>query len=218
MQISEKREFLLAIEAMAVTFRQEGTEAVYEGYWRGLRDLPLAAVNVAVNRAMRECRFMPSVAEIRERADVMTQADRAIKAWGVLRQAVDQHGCYRSVNFDDPIVNATIRTLGNWRCIDDRIANEGINWIRKEFLATYAAYCRTGISHDPCGHLIGHEEFVATRYSRPQELPPPRLIACDMPPHNPGVVPLLTDERQSQPPALIAEATRTIGLLDERRE
>ena len=208
---SEKREFLLAMAALAATFRQEASEAVFEGYWRGLRDLPLAAVNVAVDRAMRECKFLPTVCELRERAGVISPADRAITAWGIVRQAVDQYGCYRSVNFDDPVINATVRTLGGWKDFDDRLIADRETWTHKEFLETYGAYCRTGIAHDRGGHLIGYAEYFNPRYHNPPKLRPPTLIKTGLPPHGPGVLPAITDAREPRAIAFVEDAVDAVG-------
>lgn len=216
MHDSDYDEFVLAIAAMAATFRQEATEAVYEGYWRGLRDLPLDAVNAAVDRSMRECRWMPPVAELRERGGVVSPADRAVKAWGVVRQAVEHRGCYSSVNFDDPIVNAAVRSMGGWRDFDDRIRRDGETWVRKEFLATYEAYCRTGISHDPGGHLIGYTEYHLPRDHRPMKAADPIAIECGLPPHAPGTVPAITDTRKPSPRAIefVQQQVADIGELE----
>lgn len=56
------------VQALAAVFRVDPTEALLTGYWLGLSDLPLPVVSAGVQRALRECQFMPSVAELRKLA------------------------------------------------------------------------------------------------------------------------------------------------------
>lgn len=65
---NDRPAFTLSIEAMAATFRQEVTPALLLGYWLGLGDLDLAAVQRAIGAGIRECEFMPTVAKLRELA------------------------------------------------------------------------------------------------------------------------------------------------------
>jgi hypothetical protein len=53
---------------MATVFRTELTPTMLELYWMGLEDLEPPELGKAAARAMRECRFMPVPAELRELA------------------------------------------------------------------------------------------------------------------------------------------------------
>jgi len=175
---SERPEFIKAIAALACTFRAEATKLFCEGYWVGLRDLDVEQVQAAAVRAMRTCRFMPSVHELRTLAGVIGPEGRAVVAWEAARRAVSTHGPYRSVSFDDPITAATIRNLGGWPAFDDRLATDGDVWVRKEFERVYVSLCSTGVSEEACGALGGLSTIPR----------PPERVAVGLPPVEPGTV------------------------------
>ncbi len=210
MQEHDRAEFVTVIAAMAATFRQEASEAVFEGYWLGLSDLTLAAAKHAVTRAIRDCTFMPAAAELRTLAGIMSPADRAIKAWDALQRGLRQHDYYYSVDFDDSVINATVRSMGGWMQLSERFDVDDVKWIRKDFERIYESFCRGGISAEAAAPLIGYfDQANQGRY--PEAIKPPRRIKTGLPPHAAGVVPALTDEREPQVTALIEEATKTIG-------
>ena len=60
--------FGTVMRALAAVFRQEVTPAMLEGYWMGVGDLTVDELERGARRAIRECRFMPVPAEIRELA------------------------------------------------------------------------------------------------------------------------------------------------------
>jgi hypothetical protein len=62
---ADREKFTIGLRALAAAFRTEVTEALIEGYWLGLEDIELALVGAAMRRALRECRFMPTPAELR---------------------------------------------------------------------------------------------------------------------------------------------------------
>ena len=53
------------MEKLAAAYRQEVTTETQAMYLEGLKDLPMSRLNEAFNRAFRECKFFPSIAEIR---------------------------------------------------------------------------------------------------------------------------------------------------------
>lgn len=182
---SDRSDFGTVIEALAATFSREATEALLTGYWLGLSDVPLAQVKRAVVAAMRTSRFMPSVAELRELSGELPLAVRTVKAWDVFERAVIEHGGYSSVCFDDPVINATIHQLGGWeRCCETETQRFDV-WLRKDFERVYAALCRSGVSRDRAGVLLG--TFDRENNANGYALGPPALIATGLTPL-PGIV------------------------------
>ncbi len=168
--------------ALAATFRTEASEAMLEGYWIGLEDIPFSAVQSSVVQAMRASKFMPNVAELREFAGdrKVSLADRAQVAWGVFERAVVQHGAYRSVSFDDPIVNATVRSLGGWQRCCDLPVTEFDTFLRQSFLKAYEAFARTGASDDLSAPLLGiHDQHNGLHGYGTKK---PVMIATGLPP------------------------------------
>lgn len=178
---ADREEFSVVIAAVAATFRQEATEALYQGYWLGLSDLALDAVKNAAAKAIRQCRFMPTVVELRRLAGELSIEDRAARVWQAVRRAVLRHGYYGSVSFDDPLTNATIRSLGDWRMFCVRMEEEDEKWTRKEFERVYAALARAGVSQADAAPLIGEHERHNTMHGYLDYVTPPVVVSCGLP-------------------------------------
>lgn len=62
----DRIEFAKTLAAMAAAYDFECDEACAEGFWITLNDLPLDKVKAAIHKLMRESKFRPKAAEIRE--------------------------------------------------------------------------------------------------------------------------------------------------------
>jgi len=158
MQKSDLPRFMTMIGALAETFRQSTTEATFLGYEMALDDLPIERIEVAVRKAMRSCKFMPSGSELRELAGELSTTDRPRMAWDEFERAVVQVGAYKSPDFADPLINATVRHLGGWIRCCEMPAEEFDKWLRKDFEAAYAAYMRHLPGDEACAPLVGISE------------------------------------------------------------
>lgn len=105
-------------------------------YWEALRDLTPAQFREATGRALRECKFLPKPAELRELAGNGSAA-RALIAWDAVRAALRKYSYTTSVDFG-PLVNAVIRSMGGWYALDDMATSELDVWGKKEFERVYA--------------------------------------------------------------------------------
>jgi len=179
---TDRPQFVLAMAAMAATFRREATEALLTGYWMGLNDLPVEDINQAVARAMRTKTFMPAVAELRELAGEMTVDQRAVKAWGAFEMAVKAHGGYASVDFDDQTINATIRNLGGWERLCELPASEFDKWLRKDFAKAYHGLASTRLSAEEAAPLIGEHDRTNRFNGFTGAIKPPLQITTGLPP------------------------------------
>ena len=63
---TDRQSFAQALAACVSAYREEGDEALAEGYWLTLSDLPLDRVKDAIVALMRTSKFMPRASEIRE--------------------------------------------------------------------------------------------------------------------------------------------------------
>ncbi len=203
----DDEQFAGLMAVLASSFSKEADRAMMEGFSIGLSDLPISSIELAVHKAIRNNRFFPSVAELRELAGEMTPGARAIKAWDAFRKAMLHHGYYTSVDFDDPVINATVRNLGGWMAVDDRIDEEGDKWLRKDFERVYVALMSAGVSASEAGPLIGFCEQsnrfhgqLTLRDGKPAIKPPQRVLT-GLPPHRQGVLaqPIPTTEVKSLP-------------------
>ncbi len=68
------------MDKLAAAYRQEITIETKAMYLDGLFDLPLDRLNLAFERAVRECRFVPTIAEIRAFESDVTVPAEAIEA------------------------------------------------------------------------------------------------------------------------------------------
>lgn len=158
MRETDRPAFIEAITVLATAFARELSEPLFEAYWIGLRDLTPMAVKEAVGRAINTSKFMPPPAELRELAGQMTPTNQAVHAWQAVLKAFATCGYYKSVDFDDPLINATLRNLGGWMRVIERMDEEGDKWIHKEFEATYKAFAATGVSSEMALPLQGFHE------------------------------------------------------------
>lgn len=91
------------------------TAMVYE---RMLKDLDYPAANAAVERLLATCKFMPTVAEIRETALTLSSGEQMPggEAWGSVLAAIGGAGVYRvpgkDFQFRDPVTAQCVRALG----------------------------------------------------------------------------------------------------------
>jgi hypothetical protein len=180
----DRPRFALCLNAAAATFRVEVTKPLAHGYWLGLSALPIEVVERAFAIAMERCRFMPTPAELRELVcePEAKPDDRAVKAWMAFERAVVDHGGYASVQFDDPITTATIRALGGWQRCCGLPPEEFDTWLRKDFMKTYAALCRTGVGPEACLPLGGIHESNNMLSGHTERIREPTLVAVDLPP------------------------------------
>ncbi len=194
MDESDKLRFGKLMTILAAAFRQEADKPTLEAYSIGLSDVPIEAIDTAVKRAIHGSKFFPSVAELRELAGEMKPEARAIKAWDAFCKGRDSYGYYTTVDFDDPVINATVRNLGGWMAVDDRLDEEGDKWFRKDFERVYVALMSSGVSASEAMPLIGfHEQSnrflgqLTLRDGKPA-IKPPQKVLTGLPPHRQGVL------------------------------
>lgn len=140
----------------------------------------------------------PPIAAIRKNAigkeaGQLTIADRAVVAWGAIKRAVAVHGGYATVQFDDPLVTASVRELGGWSRFCDCEAGEKFDvWLRKDFERTYSALLVAGTSAERTAPLAGlcdvansanghHERLQATTINTGLSPVPARLVRGEVP-------------------------------------
>lgn len=143
------------IAAMAATFGKEADEAMLMGFELGLSDMPPDDVERAVSRAIRECKFLPTVRELRELAGEMPVESRAVIAWGEVRRAISREGGYRTVSFSDGACNAAIRQMGGWARLCQYTTDEIDKVVGPQFKKSYAALTQFGYSGELSAPLPG---------------------------------------------------------------
>lgn len=142
------------VTILAEAFGKTVSPGMFKAYQLGLRGLSGGQVAAATQRALETCRFMPSPAELREMLFIKVE-DRAVKAWLAFERAVVMNGYARSVTFDDPVINATVRALGGWEHCCSMPASEFDTFLQKRFQETYCSLARSGVSREQSEPLLG---------------------------------------------------------------
>lgn len=130
-----------AVTMLSETFRQPLTKIAASAYTLALEGLTAAEVSVALKRALREAKFMPSPSELlgfAGKGGPLEMARRSAEAWEAVRTAMDRHDYTTNVHFG-PHVNAIVRNLGGWCALCDKSIPELV-WVRKEFEKLYEAF------------------------------------------------------------------------------
>lgn len=128
------------VSGMAATFGRELDEPALAAYRMALDDLAIEDLERATAQAMRTCQFMPTVAELRRLAGVdVSSKTRIALAFDALTRAVIRCGAYRTVRFDDPILNSAVASLGGWEKVCDTTDDDWQSHFRHRFGEVYAA-------------------------------------------------------------------------------
>ena len=173
--------FSKAMQTLAAAFNKEATMDLIEAYWIGLKDLSIEDVEHGAHAALRELEIMPRPAHLRKMSGDVEPSHRAAIAWQAVRTALRRHSVYTSVNFDDPVVNATIRNMGGWVALGERSAEDFDIWTRKEFERIYVAIFHAGVTDEAGAYLCGiHEGNNTGTY----EVKPPAQVVMSLPPPN----------------------------------
>jgi len=187
----EVKQKLDLVVALAAAFNRDADEPLQTAYLMGLADLPLAKVRDAVSRALSTEQFMPTVATLRRLAGAeLSTESRAVIAFDALSSAVVQQGAYRSVRFDDPILNTTVQSLGGWVRICETPEAEWDSHFRHRFVQAYR-----GNLEAKRGSMYGQRGIAeAENTHNGLAAEPPVLISVDLP-KLPGVSYVLPEER-----------------------
>ena len=179
MDESNRNAFSKVMQLLAATYDKEATMDLIEAYWGALKDLSLPDIQQSAFEAMKRLEWMPKPAQLRRLAGDVEPDHRAAIAWQAVRQTLSQQGTYTSVNFGDPVINATIRNMGGWTALGQKDEKEFEVWGRKEFERVYQAIYATGVTEEAGAYLVGVTEHQNRgRY----EVAPPTQIYLSLPP------------------------------------
>lgn len=111
----------------------EGTVAIYT---RLLADIPVGDLQTVIDQAIAESRFLPSVAELRDRYHALTRTlgqPSASEAWGEVMAQIRAVGYIGTPTFSHDVTAQVVRHLG-WR---DLCASENVVADRAHFMRMY---------------------------------------------------------------------------------
>lgn len=146
---SKQAKILDGLVLLANAFAETVTEARLEAYLAALDDLTLEQFSLACNRAMRELKFFPKIAELRtlalgsadERKIVEAEAawryvNEYLRKWGVERLPLYRNGEVISApRFDERIDYALRRIGGLWAL--NQVTSTALPFMHRDFCEAY---------------------------------------------------------------------------------
>lgn len=131
--------------------------ATVKTYAELLADLSYDECKRAVLSAIAECKFMPTIAEIRSRvAETQGPQQSGDEAWGDVMQAVARFGIYRTPIFSDACTEAAVATIG-WRTICNTPEDQSAT-LRAQFRRVYDSMRGRALKHGNTGRLLDSYE------------------------------------------------------------
>ena len=155
----DRQQFAMAMSGAAEVLGAEMTKPKLAMYFKALEQLPIERVEQALMQAVRELKFFPKPVEILEMAGAggLKLADVALVESTKAFEALQRHGTYSSVTFDDAVTMAVIQKgFGGWVEFSMAVREEGAKWVTKDFCRYYEAFAKQGVQVH--GHLPGISE------------------------------------------------------------
>lgn len=171
-----RRSVVDSVTALAEVFGRTASEVTLRAYQSGLTGLSDEQVGMASAKALRQCRFMPTPAELRELAGEAKTEDRAQRAWASFDAALSGISVYKTVTFDDVVINAVVRAMGGIALIIELPAKEYFDNFRVRWLRCYESFARAMPGPEQCGPLLGYYD------QQNQTSSEPLVIATGLPP------------------------------------
>ena len=153
----DKPQFLQILTGLSDLYNAELSRVSITLFWEALKTHRIDLISVAASEHVKHSKWMPKPSEF---LDILTKSEmnpeeRAILAWGCVSRAAKSIGGYSCVDFDDPIINATIRNQGGWSRICSQPAEHFESFIRRQFIADYVVMYGAKLSPDALLPLQG---------------------------------------------------------------
>jgi len=150
-----KKKLSEAMVMLCEMYERQPTKPLLEGYWLVLKHMDEQEFNRSIENILSSRKYasLPKPAEILEYSMPDTDAI-AILAIEDIERAISRAGAYRSVTFQDPVINSVVDSLGGWAYVCKMDLDEW-KWAKKEIPKLYKVYAKRE-SHPT--HLIGIAE------------------------------------------------------------
>jgi hypothetical protein len=140
-------EMAALLEVLFALYGRRAEPLQAKAYKMALADVPLDALTVAVEEAMRTCKFLPTPAELRDLAAGGNAEERGMAAWILLNRAIRQVGPYCSLLVaDHALARAIEDVFGGWpeaNSAAGQLNEPAWQAKRKEFVLAYKIQQRT---------------------------------------------------------------------------
>ena len=155
---SDMPKFAQLMYGLSEYYGKKLSDQVIDLYWRSLLVHDYADVNAAATRHMADPdngQFMPKVADFKRHIGGSKQT-QAMIAWTKVDKAVRQVGPWKSVCFDDPIINRVLLDMGGWISMCDTPSEKDLEFKMHEFGKRYQGYVLQGGASEYPKQLNGH--------------------------------------------------------------
>ena len=179
MHNDDSTEFVRFLSDVLAFYKQDASEFAISVWLQACRPFSLEQVRKAMTAHATDPdrgQYPPKPADI-VRALQGTHTDAALLAWGLVHGAVSTVGAYRSVDFGDPAIHATIIDLGGWPNICRQNMDQ-LSYLQKRFCDSYRTYRSRGAEGAPA-YLIGEAESQNALSGKPVATPE-RLAAHEL--------------------------------------
>jgi hypothetical protein len=142
---SDKKQFLSVINAVMSVYGKEVSPTGLQVWWAALEEYPFNEVTRAFTSYVKSAdsgTFPPKPADIIRMIDGTVQ-EKSVMAWSKVMEGIRHAGAYRSVCFDDPIINLVLQDMGGWPKICGSTVDES-QFLFAEFNKKYMAYSARG--------------------------------------------------------------------------
>ncbi len=138
-------------------YRVEASSTLYRDYWNELRDLDFENIKLAIDKAIRQERYWPVIAVIRQLAgdtfDKEKIDDKARLAWQYLLDEIRYKGIYQSPDFThDKAISIATKEVGGWLYLNRASMDEVQYRLKPQFIAAY----KTAAKRDDLNYDIHH--------------------------------------------------------------
>ena len=159
MNNNDKKQFAGLMVGLSEVYDKEITQPLMQLYFESLKDYSIKEVSAAFTRHIKtpdSGRFFPKPADVIQMLEGSAD-DKALLAWSKVREAIERHGAYESIVFDDKIIHKVIFELGGWLYLCE-CKESDISFKANEFMKRYRAYTVKGLSGHIPSKLIGLTE------------------------------------------------------------
>lgn len=152
-------EILIMIKAAWPSF----TENQGIVYAKLLSDIPDIVLYKAVVAVCKESRYMPTIAEIRNKAEAIYKQAKGIerpdasKAWGTVIQEISHTGRYGKPKFQDELTEETVKRMG-WVSLCEADSNS-TSIQRAQFMKIYTSLAERRTEEREIGYLLADGEI-----------------------------------------------------------
>lgn len=150
-----KTEFVKPFTLLCEMYNREASHLLMEGYYLVLSELSKEEFESSIKQILSSRKYstLPLPADLLE-AVLGNQEDKAILALKELEDAMDRHGAYKSVSFQDDIISTCVQNLGGWVTVCQMELKDW-EWKKKEFLSLYKTLMRNPNKVSRNNHLVG---------------------------------------------------------------